>query len=109
MSRKDISDYQVLLAYKACRSAINNHKNGIDIWPEQLLSEVMKQHVKVCYRAMERACDRGYIEYGVSLRSGWITEEGMKLLAEKWAEKVLEENIKGSGNIENPIGILRSK
>ena len=109
MSRKDISDYQILLAYKACRSAVNNHKNGIDIWPDELLHEVMKQPLKVCWAAMERACDRGLIEYGVSLRSGWITEEGMKLLAEKWAEKVLEENIKGSSDIENPIGILRSK
>jgi len=51
-------------------------------WPYEILQEVTGQPEKVCYKAMERADDRGLIDYGVSLRTGWITEEGMKLLKE---------------------------
>lgn len=35
---------------------------------------------KVVTRAMERAHRHGLIEYGVSLRSGWLTELGKALL-----------------------------
>ena len=35
---------------------------------------------KIAYRAMERAHRHGLIEYGVSLRSGWLTELGKALL-----------------------------
>jgi len=31
---------------------------------------------KVCLRAAEREFERGYIEYGTSIRSGWVTAEG---------------------------------
>lgn len=29
---------------------------------------------------MERASGRGYIDYGVSLRSGWVTDKGNQLI-----------------------------
>lgn len=38
---------------------------------------------KVVYSAMERASDRGLIDYGVTLRSGWLTDKGKALLAPK--------------------------
>lgn len=73
MATTDITDRQVCLAY--LEAAIN--KAG---WPYDILSANTSQPVKVCIRAMERAHDRGYIEYGVSLRTGWLTDEGKALL-----------------------------
>lgn len=35
---------------------------------------------KVVIRKMERLADRGYIEYGVSPRTGWLTEKGKHVL-----------------------------
>ncbi len=37
---------------------------------------------KVAYAAMERAERNGFIESGVSLRSGWLTDKGRELLAD---------------------------
>ncbi|MCJ2023577.1 hypothetical protein [Methylobacterium sp. J-067] len=48
--------------------------------PVRILQEWTGQPLKVCYRCMERACDRGLIEYGVSLRCGWIDAKGYELL-----------------------------
>lgn len=76
MSRKDISDLIICHAYVAAATAPNL------IWPDSYLMEWTGQVQKVCYRAMERAHNRGFIDYGVSLRSGWVTEKGHKLLAE---------------------------
>lgn len=76
MSRKNVSDLLVCKAY-----AIG--KPFDDKWPYDLLEEWTGEPVKVCYRAMERANDRGYIEYGTSLRSGWLTEKGQQMIAEK--------------------------
>jgi hypothetical protein len=72
MARKDISDKQVVEAY--LRSKTEGR------WPYEILQEITEQCEKVCYRAMERAYIRGYIDYGTSLRSGWVTEKGMELL-----------------------------
>jgi hypothetical protein len=71
MARKDVSDAQVLQAYE-------DEAGG---WARiELLMERTGQPEKVVWRAMERACDRGYIEYGVSLKAGWLTESGKALL-----------------------------
>lgn len=74
---KDVSDKQVLLAYKDAKSMRENNNMT---WPEDLLVERTGQPKKVCFRAMERAEDRGLIESGVSTRSGWVTEKGEILL-----------------------------
>ena len=71
MARKDISDAKVLQVYL-------DERNGAA--RIALLMERTEQPEKVCWRAMERACDRGYIEYGVSLGAGWLTNEGRALL-----------------------------
>ncbi|MEM9354618.1 MAG: hypothetical protein AAGB04_00260 [Pseudomonadota bacterium] len=74
MATKDITDRQVLLAYQEAK------QQRKVVFPYQILMRDTGQCQKVCYRAMERAANRGLIEYGVSLRSGWITDEGRKLL-----------------------------
>jgi len=82
MSRKNISDLQVCLAYKRARELRDLNRNNVTdhVWPEDLLAALTGQPVKVCLRAMERAADRGYIDWGVSLRSGWLTEKGVELI-----------------------------
>lgn len=74
MARKNISDIQVLQAYQRCK--------GTGEFPYELLARETGEHWKVCYAAMERADSRGLIDWGVSLRSGWISEKGKRLLAE---------------------------
>lgn len=51
-------------------------------FPYDYLSEWTGYPEKVCYAAMERAVDHDLIEYGVSLRTGWLTEKGKSVLAE---------------------------
>lgn len=81
MAMKDISDKQVCEAYSNRISIRNETPIEVSIrWPYEILQEMTGQLEKVCYRAMQRACDRGYINYGVSLRTGWLTEKGIALL-----------------------------
>lgn len=85
MATKDISDKLVCEAYAAYRAISDETlKTGIepvdDVFPYNILQEITGQPFKVCYRAMERAADRDLIEYGVSLRTGWLTEKGKALL-----------------------------
>ncbi len=77
MATKDITDLQVCLAVETCR--LNKFRE----WPYDLLAEQTGQHTKVCYRAMQRAAKRGYLDYGVSLRTAWLTNKGLELLKEK--------------------------
>lgn len=77
MSVKDISDEQVIRAYIDSRKLSTT---GNRIYPYELLIERTGQCGKVCYRAMERAASRGFIDYGVSLRSGWPTDKGLHKL-----------------------------
>ena len=72
MATKDITDKQVCEAY--------GQYTETQRWPYEILAEMTGEPVKVCIRAMERAARRGYIECGVSLRSGWLTEKGQQLL-----------------------------
>lgn len=75
MSTKDISDRQVCEAY---RDFLDGERRGP--WPYELLQARTGQCFKVCWRAMERACERNLVEFGVNLRSGWLTPEGRALL-----------------------------
>lgn len=75
MSRKNISDKQVVLA-------VSEYQQHRDRFPYEILCEQTGEPEKVCYRAMERACDNGYLDYGVSLRTSWLTEKGKQLLGE---------------------------
>jgi len=76
MQAKAISDYHVCWAVRQARTYADCR------WPYEILADHTGACEKVCYRAMERAAKRGLIEYGVSLRSGWLTAKGHHLLAE---------------------------
>lgn len=79
MATKHITDLQVCWAYAMAGTARATGAALPDFVPV-LLQRVTGQCEKACYRAMERAADRGLVEYGVSLRTGWLTEEGRVLL-----------------------------
>ena len=103
MATKDITDAQVCRAVQDYQDAMRDCpplRNDIYLhailhfvekgvlpkpassppWPYETLAARTGQPEKVCYRAMERAERRGLIEYGVSLRTGWLTEAGKALL-----------------------------
>ena len=91
MAMKDISDTQVCIAYQ-------KKDDPLEQWPYQILMRMTNQPEKVCYKACERACNRGFIEYGVSLRSGWLTEKGQELIkiaAQKSVEGDLQQHTTG--------------
>ena len=48
---------------------------------EALIS--MGYHPNVAASIIDRLMRKGYIDYGVSARSGWITDKGMEALAAK--------------------------
>jgi hypothetical protein len=75
MATKDISDRQVCEAVQA-------YADDSSRWPYDVLAEVTGQSQKVCWRALERAASRGLVEYGVSLRTGWLTEKGRQFIPE---------------------------
>lgn len=88
MATKDITDIQVVNAYIKAKETRVKHtvlgcliKPEFLVWPYDILMQETGQCEKVCYRAMERACDHGLIEYGTSLRSGWVTEKGKALIS----------------------------
>jgi len=73
--RSDISDAIVCKAYVAK----NNHDHH-SFADEELQRMFPEYPIKVIYAAMERADMNGLIEYGVSLRSGWLTDVGHRML-----------------------------
>lgn len=75
MATKHITDKQVLEAY--VQYSKDNSK-----WPYEILMERTGEPEKVCFNAMLRAVKRGYIDYGVSVRSGWLTPKGIEYLKE---------------------------
>lgn len=76
MKRSDISDKDVC---EAVDRYWNNKQYGL--FPYQELSLKFGCPEKVAYSACERAVEHGIIEYGVSLRTGWLTDKGKELLA----------------------------
>ena len=81
MSRKDVSDELVCLAHAEFQKITRDSIGPEPLWPYVLLSQWTGEPEKVCYRAMERACENGYLDYGVSLRTAWLTEAGEALIA----------------------------
>lgn len=73
-----ISDEMIVLCY-----AEYNNRHAIGLWSktaDEVIKELTKKPMRVIWRAMTRACNRGYIEYGVSMRTGWPTPAGLALL-----------------------------
>ena len=96
MATKHITDAQVCRAVQDYQDALRamptpqlgyafgmtpGGTSDLPPWPYEILAARTGQCEKVCYRAMERAEGRGYIEYGVSLRTGWLTPADKALLA----------------------------
>ena len=48
---------------------------------DDILKEMTKRPMRVIWRAMNRAYHRGFIECGVSIRTGWATQEGIEIVA----------------------------
>lgn len=86
MQTKDITDLMVLNAYikaKQIRESEAASNTRPYTWPEDVLYDQTRAPWKVILRAMERVHDKGLIEYGVSLRAGWITDKGKDFLTEQ--------------------------
>lgn len=71
---KNISDFYVVLAYDLSNKLIDRP------YPYELIQKWFCCNEKLAYKVCERADKRGLIEYGVSLRTGWLTDKGLKLL-----------------------------
>ena len=75
VKRKDISDYEVCLAFREYRL---NPKNG---YPYNLIARKFYCNENVAFAAMERALKNDLVDFGVSLRTGFLTQKGLDLLA----------------------------
>jgi hypothetical protein len=83
-----ITDIQVIQAYIKYHnlSEVDNTKMVYDY-----LAEMTGHSEGVCFEAMEGLDHKGFIDYGVSLRMGWITEEGYKAYKNE-IESFMSEN-----------------
>jgi hypothetical protein len=72
MKTSDISDLAV------CQACENRGEN--DFITDELARMFPDAPEKVLYSAMERASDRDLLNYGTSLRGGWLTDKGRALL-----------------------------
>lgn len=78
---KDVTDEMVCRAYERAESQRGSGPGWKDYdYPYITLARETGACFKVCYAAMERACKRNLIEYGVSLRTGWLTDKGRELI-----------------------------
>lgn len=50
-------------------------------YPPEILKDKFNEPEKVIHSAIMRACNKDLIEYGASLRCGWITQKGLDYLA----------------------------
>lgn len=85
MKRSDISTLTVLSA------ALNAHRikgSGKMTW-EYILEETGAP-LKIIYAAMDREDRAGYLEWGVSLRTAWLSEKGKDKLLELFNNNVDE-------------------
>lgn len=75
LRRSDISDLMVCAAYD------RGDELGV-LFADEKLAIMTGAPQKVVEAAIVRAVDRGLVEYGVTMRSGWLTAEGARLLRE---------------------------
>lgn len=81
--RKHISDYIVCLAYRASQKQREETSYQEYDTVEKILATMFPYiSEKVIYAAMERACNHDLVEFGVSLRTGWLTPAGHALIEE---------------------------
>jgi hypothetical protein len=80
MATKDITDLQVCQAVRAGMDHPgpydgNHHRHVI-------LAAMTGEHLKVCWRALERAQTRDLIDCGVGLHVAYLTDAGKALLGD---------------------------
>lgn len=82
MSRRNrsirISDEMIVLGYLEYNARLKAGMRGK--FADEVIKELTKKPMRVIWRAMSRACNRQFIEFGTSLRTGWPTREGLALL-----------------------------
>lgn len=79
MATKDISDKQVAQAVKYRKDSYDV-MTRFNVTNVTALMKLTGGPEKVCYRALERAKRRGFLEVGTSLNTAWLTESGEALL-----------------------------
>lgn len=85
--RSDITDIDVCLA-------VEEYQKEKNLYPYELLADKFNCDEKLAYSACERAFNHDLIDYGVSLRTGWLTEKGKQLISNPTNP---EESVKESG------------
>lgn len=82
--RKMITDVQVCMAVRMYRLGLDNRLPGspAPAYPYTTLADNLDVPEKVAYSALVRAHRNGLIDYGTSLRIGWLTDKGVLLLQE---------------------------
>ncbi len=73
MKRSDITQRMVLELYAQPYS----FRGPVDT----ALAALTGAPLKVVWAAMQRESDRGLVDYGINLRGGWLTPEGIAQLA----------------------------
>lgn len=86
MKRSDISDKEVCEAVAYYQKMI--HARLDTDFPYEMLAKKFGCSEKVAFSACERADEHGLIEYGVSLRTGWLTDKGKALLDSMASQKI---------------------
>lgn len=84
MARKHISDRTVCLA--AFAQSILNRPNFLGRTYDFLRLLAPREVPKVCERAIERAIDHGYLDWGVSVASSYLTDKGKDYVKEATEE-----------------------
>lgn len=77
MATKDISDRQVCEAIAERQRRV---RDGQRAPASHVLHEQTGQPLKVCDRAIERAANRGLVDWGLHSDGSWLTPAGEKLL-----------------------------
>ena len=84
MKRSDITNEKVC-------EAVEQYQKDKDKFPYEILAEKFNCSEKLAYSACERAAKNGLIEYGVSLRTGWLTEKGKEILSAEYKKEKKEK------------------
>lgn len=80
--RADITDTMVCRAVNAYHKARKQDPKCVVPFPYEILELATGAPQKVAWAAIVRAHDHGLIEFGTTLRTGWLTDTGKALLAE---------------------------
>lgn len=93
-----ITDYLVCKAFQKWLDV--QKKDTLEIvFADHFLMEMTGKSEKECLAAMEKAADLGLVEYGVSLRSGWLTHKGYNLIHNTEGTQVIKINIDQLNNM----------